>query len=172
MNYFQLFELPMQWRVDKKNLTQKYFELSRKCHPDYFATASEDEQAVALEKSAMLNKALKVLQQPIETIKYVLQLKDVLVEDEKYELPANFLMAMMDIQEQLAEAQLHADNKAIENIWKEIEALERSIEAPVQLLLKNYNESHLTPANFLAVKTYYYKKKYLQRIVNQLKLKP
>ena len=33
MNYFELFDIPVQLKVDKAMLEPKYFELSRKHHP-------------------------------------------------------------------------------------------------------------------------------------------
>jgi molecular chaperone HscB len=87
MNYFELFELPVTLKVNTAILSRKFFELSKKYHPDYFINEEGQAQAEALEKSAQLNKAWKTFQNPDETIKYVLQLKGLLEEEEKYELP-------------------------------------------------------------------------------------
>ena len=99
MNYFELFGLPVQLKVDKESLRKKYFELSRQSHPDYFVQTDGVEQEQVLEASALLNKAFKTFSNPDETIKYVLQQKGLLEEEEKYNLPAPFLMQMMDINE-------------------------------------------------------------------------
>src|SRR6476646_1116887 len=109
MNYFEMFEIPVQLKVDKKALSGKFFELSRKYHPDYFINNGPEAQTEALEKSALLNKAFKTFQNPDETIKYVLQFKGLLEEEEKYELPAEFLMEVLEINEQL----MDADDKEI-----------------------------------------------------------
>ena len=45
MNYFELFEIPVSLRLLKINFHQKYFELQKKYHPDFFSNASEEEQA-------------------------------------------------------------------------------------------------------------------------------
>jgi molecular chaperone HscB len=52
MNYFELFEIPVQLKVDKASLPKKYFEFSRKYHPDFFVNASEEEKTGSLERSA------------------------------------------------------------------------------------------------------------------------
>jgi len=62
MNYFELFDLPVQLKVDRHGLPSKFFELSRKYHPDFFVNGTEEEKASALELSAMLNKAFRTLQ--------------------------------------------------------------------------------------------------------------
>ena len=66
MNYFELFELPVSFKTDKARLAQKYFELQKKYHPDFFVNGTEYEQEQALEISSQLNKALKVLKDRIK----------------------------------------------------------------------------------------------------------
>ena len=101
MNYFELFEIPVQLKVDAGQLHKKFFELSRKYHPDYFVNDKPEAQAEALNRSAILNKAWNAFKNPDETIKYVLQQKNLLEEEEKYELPPDFLMEVLEINEQL-----------------------------------------------------------------------
>src|ERR1044071_1924815 len=128
MNYFELFEIPVQLKVDKASLTGKFFELSRKYHPDYQVNSDEDEQALALENSALLNKAYKTFQNPDETIKYVLQLKGLLVEEEKYELPSGFLMEVLEINESM----MDSDQPAVSSLQSAVDNLQNEIYAPVK----------------------------------------
>lgn len=165
MNYFELFEIPVQLKVDKDSLTIRFFELSRKYHPDYFINKGKDLQFDALEKSAMLNKALKTFQNPDETIKYVLQLKGLLEEEEKYELPSDFLMEVLEINEQLMDAE---DQSALGNLQLAINNLQSEIYEPVKEIVEDYQEGITSKEELLRVKEYYYKKKYLRRIQQQL----
>ena len=166
MNYFEIFGIPVQLMVDKHGLSKKYFELSRKFHPDFFARATPSEQLKALEITASLNKAFKTFQDPDETIRYVLQLKELLEEEEKYQLPPGFLMEVLEINEQLMDTD---DNPEIrQNLQSIIENLQTEIYAPVKNIIENYNEGHTTEKELLQVKEYYYKKKYLLRITQQL----
>jgi molecular chaperone HscB len=157
MNYFELFELPVSIKIDKSKLAQKYFELQKKYHPDFFAKATEHEQAEALEISSQLNKALKVLKNQDQTIKYVLQLKQLLEDEEKYKLPPAFLMEMMELNEELSE-----------DSAQQIEELENQLYAEVQHFIENYKDATASTADLLKLKEYYYKKKYLQRILDRL----
>lgn len=166
MNYFELFEIPVQLRVDSKALAEKFFELSRKYHPDYFVNKENKDQAEALEKSALLNKAYKTFQNPDETIKYVLQLKELLEEEEKYELPPDFLMEVLDINEQLMDAEDDPELKA--QLQSQVENLQSEIYEPVKEIVERYQEGVTSEKELLQVKAYYYKKKYLQRIRRQL----
>lgn len=165
MNYFDLFELPVQLKVDKSSISRRFFELSRKYHPDYFVNEGSEAQADALEKSAMLNKAFKTFQNEDETIKYVLQQKGLLEEEEKYELPPAFLMEVMDINEQLMDRD---DDSVASSLKTSINNLQNEIYAPVQPVIENYKEGITTEKELLQVKEYYYKKKYIDRIRREL----
>lgn len=165
MNYFELFELPVTLKVNTATLSGKFFELSKKYHPDYFINEEDQAQAEVLEKSALLNKAWKTFQNPDETIKYVLQLKGLLEEEEKYELPPDFLMEVLEINEQL----MDADEPAIKaELESSVNNLQNEIYEPVKEMVENYKESSFSEKDLLQVKAYYYKKKYLDRIRRQL----
>jgi molecular chaperone HscB len=164
MNYFELFDIPVQLKVDKSLLSAKFFELSKKYHPDYFVNSDDEAQAEALEKSALLNKAWKTFQNSDETIKYVLQLKGLLEEEEKYELPADFLMEVMEINEQL----MDIESAPTAQLESRIDELQAEIYEPVKQIVEGYQEGVTTENELLDVKGYYYKKKYLDRIRRQL----
>ena len=166
MNYFEIFGLPIQLKVDKNELPKKYFELSRKFHPDFYANTTPSEQHQALEITANLNKAFKTFQNPDETIKYVLQLKGLLEEEEKYQLPPDFLMEVLEINEQLMDA---GDNPELKsNLQSSILHLQSEIYEPVKETVEHYQDGVITEEELLQVKEYYYKKKYLHRIQQQL----
>ena len=157
MNHFELFELPVSFKIDRGKLAQKFFELQKKYHPDFFAQGTEHEQEQALEISSQLNKALKIFKNEEETIKYVLQLKGLLEEEEKYQLPPAFLMEMMELNEELSE-----------DSARQINEIKKKLYTAIQPIIENYDDATGTTANLLKLKEYYYKKKYLQRILDRI----
>ena len=164
MNYFELYEMPVNLQVDKKYVQDKYFELQKKYHPDFFSNESEEEQADVLDKSSMINKAYKTFQNGDDTIKYVLQLKELLEEEEKYQLPPEFLIEMMELNEALMEV----DDSSLEETETKINQLQKYLYDKVQKIIEYYNEDNTTNEQLLQVKDYYYKKKYLKRILERL----
>ena len=157
MNYFELFDIPITIKVDQSKLAKKYFEVQKKFHPDFFAQSTEAEQAEALERSSAANKALKIFKNQAETIKYVLQLKGLLEEEEKYQLPPAFLMEMMELNEELS------DNSA-----QQVASIQKQLYTEVASTIDNYNDATVTNAELLRLKEYYYKKKYLNRILDRI----
>lgn len=165
MNYFELFDIPVQLKVNTALLSKKFFEMSKQFHPDYFANENDEVQAEALEKSALLNKAWKTFQNPDGTIKYVLQEKGLLEEEEKYELPPDFLMEVLEINEALMDAD---EPDVVIRLKSTIGNLQSGIYEPVKEVVENYKDGVTTEKELLQVKQYYYKKKYLDRINRQL----
>lgn len=165
MNYFELYGIPVSLLPDKKQLKQKFYELSRKFHPDFYTQENEYERSEALEKSSLVNKAYKIFQNPDETIKYVLQQKGLVEEEEKYQLPPDFLMEMLELNEQLTDAKMEEDASAIADLKETIKKEEDKIYSPVKSIIENYQEGKTTDEELLKVKEYYFKKKYLSRIL-------
>ena len=165
MDYFKLFEMPPSLQPDEKTVKKMFYELSRKYHPDFHTNASETEQQQALEQSSQVNKAYKIFQNKEETIRYVLKEKGLLVEEEKYELAPSFLMEMLELNEQLMEAKTEDDAAAKKAVHEQIKNLEIEIYEPVKNIVEHYKEGVTTEEELLQIKDYYYKKKYLSRIL-------
>lgn len=164
MRYFELLGLPVRFRVDKALLTRQYFRLQKQYHPDFYADASEEEQASMMEISSLLNKAYKTLQDLDETIKYILIEKGYMQEEEKYALPNDFLMEMMELNEALMDAKMDGDSATIDRIRQTIAQNEQDLYAHIASIVENDQEP-MAEETLLPVKDYYYKKKYLNRIL-------
>jgi molecular chaperone HscB len=166
MNYFDVFEMPVQLSIDKETLKKKYFSLSRQHHPDYFVQQDAESQQASLEMSSLLNKAYKTFSNKDETVKYVLSLKGLLYENEKYDLPPDFLMEMMDLNESLETAAFDPAERTV--FLQQVQRLEHELYEPVRPVVENYKEGVTTEAELLQVKDYYFKKKYIERLKQQL----
>ena len=84
-------------------------------------------------------------------------------EEEKYELPPDFLMEVLDINEEVMDAA--APDPQLLN---RLDELQKEIYEPVQDIIENYEEAVHQEKELLRVKEYYYKKKYLDRIRREL----
>ncbi|MBM3432991.1 MAG: hypothetical protein FJX92_08355 [Bacteroidetes bacterium] len=158
-NYFELFGIPVQLQVDINQLRPSFFALSRKFHPDFFIGRSPEEQQSALEKTALLNKAWRTFQQPDELIRYVLEINGYWQAGEKYELGPNFLMEVMELNEALM-VQEENDAPAIK---EQVGSLQTQILEKVTPFISEI-PFQATAEKLAAMKEYYYRKKYLDRI--------
>jgi len=167
MNYFELYGLPVSLKVDAAGTRKNFLALSRKYHPDFYTQSPDEEQALMLENASMVNKAYKVFQNADETIRYVLHLKNLVEEEEKYHLDPAFLMEVMEVNEQLMELEA-GDSEALKSSEQQAHGLLNQIYSDVEDIVEHYQEGITTEKELLRVKDYYYKKKYLQRILDKI----
>jgi len=161
MNYFELFGLPIGFQVDATKLRQAYMEIQRTSHPDKFTQSSTEDQDIALEKSAIANKAFTLLNNKELILPYVLEVLGYMETDEKYALSPDFLMEMMDLNEAWMDADSDTDKS---NVTEQVKTIQNAIYTPVKAILEG-NSIDITKEAMLQVKEYYYKKKYLDRIL-------
>lgn len=162
-NFFDLFEIPMQLMVDPASIRPRFFALSRQFHPDFFVNRPAEEQQAALDKTSSLNKAWKTFQQPDELLRYVLEIHGAWIAGEKYELSPDFLMEVMEINEAMMD--LEEGNK--DCILEQASGLQTNMFEPVAPYFSE-NPFMPTPEKLADLKEYYYRKKYLDRILQGL----
>jgi len=162
MNYFELFGLPIGFQVDTQKLRAAFMDIQKASHPDKFAQGSPDEQEAALEQSSMANKGFTLLNQKERILPYVLEILGILIPDEKYALEPDFLMEMMDLNEAWMDAE---DESAKQAIIGQVEQLKNEIYAPIQNYMEMDQIDTISQEAMLQIKSYYYKKKYLDRIL-------
>jgi len=80
--YFEIFSLPAHLVIDLPALEKSFYALSRRLHPDRFASKSAEEQAMALAESSRLNDAYRTLKDPIARTEYLLKLEGVEMEEQ------------------------------------------------------------------------------------------
>ncbi len=166
MNYFELFSLPIGFQVDTKQLRAAYMEIQRASHPDKFTQSNEFEKDEALEKSAIANKAFTLLQNPAAILPYVLEIKGYLEAEEKYALSPDFLMEMME----LNEAWMDSDDEVTkEQVLTKVKNIENEIFSPIKTYLETSSVDTISQEGMLQIKEYYYKKKYLDRILEDFR---
>jgi len=82
MNYFEVFELPEKLTIDTAALEKQFYSLSRRLHPDRFASRPAAEQEDALAKSSLLNDAYRTLKDPILRTQNLLKLQGIELEEQ------------------------------------------------------------------------------------------
>ena len=113
-NYFELFGIPVGFRVDKAALAERYRELQKVVHPDRYASGSEAEQRLSLQQTTQVNEAYETLKDPVKRAIYLLKLNGVDMQlDKETTQDTAFLMEQLEMREQLAEAREQSDPMAV-----------------------------------------------------------
>ena len=167
MYYFELFDEPVSLQVNKAALLKKYYQLSKQFHPDNYSLQDAAAQEDALEMSTQINRAKNMLDDSYRRLAYILKEKQIIEEDEKYPLSPQFLGEMMDINEQLMELEFDKSEPAIQKIQDEVATISNTLFQDVKAYyeMKNLESENV---DYSKLKDYYYKLKYLNRILEKL----
>lgn len=124
-DYFEVFGLPRKLGIDADELQRRFYELSRRVHPDFFQGATPAEQAGSLERSALINRAYRTLRDLVPRVEYLTELEEGRETGEgaagiKRKAPADLLEEMLEVQEALQAAKAEGlDGPARERLQKE-----------------------------------------------------
>ena len=128
-NPFALFDLPVAFQVDSALLNERYLALQKSLHPDNFSAASAQEQRLAIQKSAEINDALRILKDPIARADSIIVLNTGEQEnpEDKSHKDIGFLMQQMEWRETLENIENRKDTDELTAFTKEIDQIRHAI---------------------------------------------
>jgi molecular chaperone HscB len=119
LDCFAALGLPRKLTIDLDALERRYHELSRKIHPDRFASKGPKVRDASLRATATLTRSYRTLRDPVARGLYWLELNGEKLAENNKRVPPELAELVFEVQEQLAEMQLSSDPEA---------ALERATE--------------------------------------------
>jgi molecular chaperone HscB len=167
INYFEFYELPEDFNPDAALIKKKFYSISKQYHPDHHANEDEEKQQEILEISTINNKAYQTLSDPAKRLEYILKSHGLVNEGAKPQLPGDFLMEMMDLNERLMEAD---DADQLAGITAEVLEVENDLNSSLATLTNDYTELNDTAkeSRLNEIADIYYRQKYLLRIKESL----
>ena len=103
-----------------------------------------------------------------ERMKYLLEINGIEFAEGKESVPQEFLMEVMDINEQLIEYKMQPGDELRKDIQKQLSLLKSNLLNNVGDILDNYNHHQTDSKKLELIKDYYLKRKYLNRIESNL----
>ncbi|MES2276358.1 MAG: Fe-S protein assembly co-chaperone HscB [Bacteroidota bacterium] len=167
INYFEFYDIPESFNPDQTLLKKHFYRLSKEYHPDFYANETDERQQEILELSTLNNKAYHTLSDPAKRLDYILRSHDLIAEGAKPQLPADFLMEMMDINERLMEVE---NAQQLADITSEALAVEGDLQSSLDTLTADYESLSDTAKGdrLNKITDIYYRLKYLLRIKESL----
>lgn len=104
LNYFDVMKVEKRFGMETKQLSKTFRLLQAQFHPDRFTLKSEREQQYAADHSSQINKAYRCLLHPVERALYLLELAGQPLHEGQIDMDPEFLMEIMEVNEELAEA--------------------------------------------------------------------
>jgi len=111
-DYLAVLGLPPRPAVDGAELERRYYDLSRKLHPDRFQTSDADDQQASVQATALLNAAYRTLRDVESRGRYWLERCGEQLGRENNRVPAALAAYVFDVQEKLAELRAGANGSA------------------------------------------------------------
>lgn len=161
-NYFQFFDLSIQYSLSLTELEAVYLNKQRLYHPDRYQDMSEKLRATQI--SAWINDAYNTLQAPVLRATYLLKLKGFTFDIESITVrDSNFLMQQMDLKETLEHYKQHRNNEEeINQLLIQTEQEFKQYMIDFEQYLKK-SPAQLTEA-FEALKKIYFLDKWIQSV--------
>lgn len=164
VDFFERLGLPRQYGLERDAIERAYLERAQAVHPDRFASAASGAQRAAMEASAALNEAHRVIRDPVRRAEYLCKLAGIDVDsnDPRQGAPAMgqaFLVEMIERREALEDAReqgaaaLAAMRRGVED------ELDDALDAAARALVADDPQD---AARHLVVR------RYLQRLLDEL----
>ncbi len=171
-NYFAFFGLPVHPAVDSADLKSRFYQNSRRFHPDFFTLETDEKQAEVLELSTRNNQAYRTLSDPELRLKHFLELKGALAPEGQNQVPQDFLLEIMDINELLMELEFDPNPAQAQRALDLTTDLEARLDTEARPVLENYPLPPASdePAALDTLRNYYLKRRYLLRIREKINL--
>jgi molecular chaperone HscB len=160
MNYFELFNLDVSFNVDLSGLATTYQKLQQLTHPDKFATASDRDRLLSVQKNAQVNDGYQTLKSPLSRAEYMLNLKGIDLQHEQTTLQDNaFLMQQMEWREQLEEIddELEPEQKLAELDDEIKDIIKAKFTELAQLFIEDTEQTHQSAAMIIRKLKFMYK---------------
>jgi len=121
-DYFELLGLSRGFEVNPQDLEARWKDRASTVHPDRFAGASDAEKRVAMQWSARVNEAYRVLRDPLRRAQYLCELAGHQTENQPNSaMDMTFLVEQMQWREALADIQANQDRDALAALTSQIE---------------------------------------------------
>lgn len=118
---FAQLGLAPAYDIDPAALERAFFERSKALHPDRVAGAPAAERVAVLSRSRALNDAYQLIKKPVSRAEYLLARAGVTIGDNERLEPA-FLMEVLELREELAEARAAGDRARVEALSRAMQA--------------------------------------------------
>jgi molecular chaperone HscB len=127
-NYFEVFQLPQDFDLDVKDLSERFLQLQKSIHPDKFVDASDREKRLSMQWATQINEAHSTLKSALPRAIYLLGLEGEDIAHNPGLEPA-FLMQQIELREELEEIeQAGTSLESLDEFKGEVEEVMKSLE--------------------------------------------
>jgi molecular chaperone HscB len=167
---FELFGLPRSLAIDRKDLEQRFYSLSRRLHPDLFSRKSERERQYSTDVSALLNDGYRILRDPVRRAEYVLKENGLPIgEQGTKHVPADLLEEVFELNMAMEEIR-HGDPSVrphLEEAGKRFGGMLDEVDADLERAFTEYDQSRDQEV-LGRIRGHLNRRKYISNLLNEV----
>ncbi len=174
-DFFSILGLSRRLTIDGEDLERRFYELSRKYHPDFFQGAGPYEQQLSLELSATLNRAYRTLREPFTRAEYLVKLAQGSDQEIAAAPPQELLEEVFEFNERLQDFRMEQDEEEqrklagpLENDKSRFEEKETALRDGLNDLFSRWDAGEGTGAIVEELRSLLAQRKYVQNAVNDI----
>jgi molecular chaperone HscB len=114
--------------IDEAALTQQYYDLSRRLHPDLYQTGTAEEKDASLNNTVLLNRAYRTLRDLVSRGQYWLELQGESLGKDNNRVPSTLAALVFEVQEKLAEVREARETEKAESCKAELAAIRTELD--------------------------------------------
>jgi molecular chaperone HscB len=120
-SHFELFNLPLRFALDSRELDAAYRAVQAEVHPDRFVAAGDAQKRIAMQWATRTNEAYRTLKNPLARAAYLLHLRGIEVAAEDHTaMEAAFLMQQIEWREEIEDAAAARHGHELERLLAEL----------------------------------------------------
>mgnify|MGYP000848392043 CR=1 FL=1 len=168
--FYSFFGLNERLSLDLADLQKRFYELSRKLHPDRYGRKSAREQEYSVEATSILNDGYRTLRDPVKRAEYVLkQHGHDIGEQRSKDVPAELLEEVFELNMALEELR-DGDDSVRPQLQQASTHFSGLLTEVDQQLERQFGEYDASPgqATLAAIRATLNRRRYIQNLVNEV----
>ena len=169
-DYYELLGLPRKLNINANALQARFYELSRKVHPDLFTRGPERERQYSLDASSVLNDAYRTLRDPVKRAMYVLKQAGFPIgEQRSKDVPPELLEEVFELNMALEELR-GGDASArpqLEDARRHFDSLLSGVDAELQKLFEEFDAAEDREV-LTKIRGVLNRRKYVENLLNEV----
>jgi molecular chaperone HscB len=168
--FYYFFGLEERLSLDLADLQKRFYDLSRKLHPDRYGRKQPREQQYSMEATSILNDAYRTLRDPVQRAEYLLKQRGLEIgEQRSKDVPAELLEEVFELNMALEELRDGDESvrpqlsQAREHFTALLADVDRQLEAAFLRYDEDREESVLT-----SIRGLLNRRRYIQNLVSEV----
>jgi len=149
-DYFALFQLKPQFKVNRQALESAYLTVQKQVHPDLYVQGSDSEKRISMQMATLANVAYRTLINPIQRGLYLCIKNGVDPQLEtNTSMPAQFLMQQMEWRELLDESRNYSEK--LDHLYQQVETVRQGLLLEVEMAIDQAHNFQLAAEKLRAL---------------------